>query len=174
MFRLILILALFLVGCGKEKELSTPTLASTAQESEKGVSQEIILGGSSTYLRLGTTLGDHGLIYYKDNEVVGSFYMDSQLEKAFLIFREKNGWANLKLSYNGLVIRDKNSDEVIRLKDNGTITIEGVQVLGPQQPAIANSDGSQEDNARAINELLEAYRNHGSIARGGADLAVKN
>jgi len=154
-----------LIGCEKEKELFTPTSASTAQESEKGVSQEIILGGSNTYLRLGTTLGDHGLIYYKDNEVVGSFYMDSQLEEAFLFLREKNGWANLKLGYNGLVIRDGNSDEAIRLKNNGTITIEGVQVLGPQQPAIEDASG-QTDTERKLNLLLEACREHGLIARG--------
>jgi len=52
------------------------------------------------------------------------------------------------------------------IETDGVFKVAGNQVLGAQQPAIASSNGSQADNARAINELLEAFRKHGSIARG--------
>lgn len=48
--------------------------------------------------------------------------------------------------------------------DTAGTKVNGVSVVGTQQSAIPNSDGSQTDNARAINALLAAMRAHGLIA----------
>lgn len=43
-------------------------------------------------------------------------------------------------------------------------SVAGKRIIGGQQAAIANTDGSTADNARAINAILAAMRSHGLIA----------
>jgi hypothetical protein len=50
------------------------------------------------------------------------------------------------------------------LKLDNYLSIGGGKVLGGQQPAIADSNGTATDNQRAINAILAALRGHGLIA----------
>ena len=54
----------------------------------------------------------------------------------------------------------------------GDYKIKGIQVLGPQLPAIEDASGSA-DTERKLNLLLEACREHGLIDRGGTEFAAK-
>ena len=51
-----------------------------------------------------------------------------------------------------------------RLELSSYLMIDNTKVLGGRQAAIANTDGSTADNARAINAILAAMRGHGLIA----------
>lgn len=46
----------------------------------------------------------------------------------------------------------------------GDYAVNGTVVVSAQQPAIADSDLTEADNGRAINEVLAALRTHGLIA----------
>jgi len=166
MFRIILVFILLLAGC-EIKELPNES------EIREAVSYSSSDSGNTTRLEFGTFDGKHHLYFLHTASLVGYFYMQADGDMLLKIGRKTDG-ACIEGYYNALLIKDASLNNKVGIYNTGEIYINNLKVLGPQQPAIANSDGSQEDNARAINELLEAYRNHGSIARGGADLAVKN
>lgn len=76
----------------------------------------------------------------------------------------QNGTNFLKVNELGEATFKKVVAMELPLKLSSYLTIGGVKVLGGQQPAIPNSDGTAADNARAINAILTALRSHGLIA----------
>jgi len=170
MFRLLLILVLFLYGCGK-KELPTTVSTPALSYSDNGIqhfSDGISIGDEQNQIVIRIIKSDgesHGqLVFYNYDSMLGILGSDGRA--GFLRICDRLSSAEIYIGYRSIMLVDSKGNHGIELSNDGVLRINGNQVVGAQQPAIANSDGSQADNARAINEILETLRNHGSIARG--------
>jgi hypothetical protein len=76
----------------------------------------------------------------------------------------QNGNKAFSLNESGEVTFEKRIVMKNRLDLTSFLMIGDVKVLGGQQPAIADSNGTATDNQRAINAILAALRGHGLIA----------
>lgn len=162
MLRLLVVLALLLVGCGKEK---IPTSVSTQLASDNEVSHS-----------------PDGIEYLMLREPMKAGGRYSTRTPSALIFGTYFGGIVLEIVNFGedahLIIRERDINRVIinkygmSLDRSLVIKIGANQVLGSQQPAIADAT-SPEDMVRKFNLLLEELRNHGLIAR-GEQIALSN
>ena len=175
MFRLLLILVLLLIGCERDK---MPTSIPTRLASDNAISHfpdGISIGNDQSNIRIWTIssdgIGMNLLNLYGYNSILTILGSDDR--SGFLRICDRLSSAEVYIDYYSIMLVDSNGNHKVELSNDGILRINGVQVLGPQQPAIANSDGSPEDNARAINELLETFREHGAIAR-GESIALSN
>lgn len=167
MFRLLLILVLFLFGCEKDK---IPTSISTQLASDNEAlhfPDGISIGNDQNNIKIGIVgsdgIGMNLLTLYSNNSLM--VILGSDDRAGFLRVFDRLSSAEVFIDSRSIMLIDSKGNHKVELSNDGILRINGVQVLGSQQPAIANSDGSQADNARAINELLEAFRKHGSIDR---------
>lgn len=76
----------------------------------------------------------------------------------------QNGAKAFSLNESGEATFEKQIIMKGRLELSSFLMINSTKVLGGQQPAIPNSNGTTADNARAINAILVAMRGHGLIA----------
>jgi len=144
MFRIILVFVLILIGCDKERTKDLIT------STEPSLASEAVPPYDNDVFTVGE--GSTRIVLSKcDTDVYITFY---------------NGYQEV------MQLIAAHGSATIKIK-NGEILIGDIPVLGSQQPAIAGSNGTQADNARAINELLEACREHGLIARENA-VALSN
>jgi hypothetical protein len=80
-----------------------------------------------------------------------------------------SGWTLSADAANGLTLYSGGKDFTLnsgnlKLANGCGVKVNGVQVLGGQRPAIANTDTNTTNLAAALNAVLSALRTHGLIA----------
>jgi len=166
MFRLLLILVLFLFGCEKDE---MPTSISTQLASDNEVSHfpdGISIGNDQNNIKIGIIssdgIGMNLLTLYGNNKLMVIFGSDDRT--GFLRVCDRLSSAEVFIDSRSIMLIDSNGNHKVELSNDGILRINDEQVLGPQQPAIENASG-QTDTERKLNLLLEACREHGLIAR---------
>lgn len=160
--RFLLILSIFLlIGCEKD-ELPV--------ESRPQLAGDVAISDGER-IKIGNFYGQPTLEFYdSNNNLIGRILGGP----TYVSFDTNDGRYEAVISPE--VIRvGVFAGNAIMLRASSTkryLQIDGNQVIGARQPAIADAT-SPEDAVRAINELLAAYREHGSIAR-GEQIALTN
>lgn len=162
MFRLLIILILFLIGCESDRPTDSP-LQAEASYSLTNV-PGVVYG--ETDIRIISKNGNiidlqaEGITLFNAQGTETVFIYGAQTKEPYIHLYDPNtGYCKARISCNGI-------------ETAGSYKIKGIQVLGPQQPAIADAT-SPEDMVRKFNLLLEALRVHGIIVRGGTGLVSK-
>jgi len=150
--RFLLILSIILlIGCGEEREIVKPTVQVQKSYQKVGSPTQ---GGQIFDRQINIIAEEFSTLFQAciKSKAIELWEDDSPV----FIVRNVGGQGELILFYGNV--------ESISLRPLA-ISIEGEQVLGPQQPAIENASGWT-DTQRKLNLLLEACREHGLIARG--------